>query len=660
MRFHYHAFALGWVIVCGACASSPPTTPAKSDVQAVAPTPVAKAPVAPVPLEEYFKILRIGTRGAGASFSFDEKLVAFSSDQGGRIDLWVAPVEGGSPRQITKIDGFLHSYAFSPASDVLVYEADQGGNELPHLFLTDSRGAAPKDLCAADPQTARTGFVEWAQDGRSFLYLSSRRDEKLLDLYEYGLKTGKSELVWQASGQMEFGLASRDHRRFVLLETLSDVNSNMYLVERGKKGAPMLLTPHTGDVLYVPTDSSRDAKTLYYTSDEGGEFSALYALDLSSRKAKVVLSDKWDVVRGEFSRGWRYFWTETNIDGTPSVAVTDTATGKPVALPSVGEHVTLVPIVTSKSDTYLAVSAASDAAPASLAIIDMKKGTITRPVEPLPESLRGRAMVAAKSVRIPSFDGREVPAFLYAPQGTGKLPAVIDVHGGPTAQSKREFSAMRQYLVSKGYVVLVPNVRGSTGYGKSYTKLDNLDLGGGPLKDVVACKSWLVSNADVGSERVAILGASYGGYMSLAAATFAPTEFAAHVDYYGVSDLKTLIESFPAYWAAQATYLYQKFGNPNDPKDAQYQHDRSPINSVDKIVRPLLVVQGENDARVKKDQSDRIVAKLKERGIPVHYLILHGEGHGFSQTENRLAAYEATDRFLDRYLFGDSSIEVIP
>jgi dipeptidyl aminopeptidase/acylaminoacyl peptidase len=154
------------------------------------------------------------------------------------------------------------------------------------------------------------------------------------------------------------------------------------------------------------------------------------------------------------------------------------------------------------------------------------------------------------------------------------------------------------------------------------------------------------------------MGGSYGGYMALAAATFTPLEFAASVDYFGVSDLKTLVESFPPYWASFATFIYKKFGNPKDAADAKYQHDRSPLYFVDRIQRPLLVVQGDRDARVKKDQSDRIVAALQQRNVPVHYLVFQGEGHGFSKTENQLSGWKATDRFLDRYIFSDTSVQV--
>jgi dipeptidyl aminopeptidase/acylaminoacyl peptidase len=361
-----------------------------------------------------------------------------------------------------------------------------------------------------------------------------------------------------------------------------------------------------------------------------------------------------------YSETYRYLVTNTNVDGLPKIAITDSKTKKPVELPGATENAALIPVAFSKSDRYVAAISLTDNAPRALVVIDLDQRGSFQPVEPLPASLREKPMASGKSVRVPSFDGKEVQAYLYAPEGAGPFPAVIDVHGGPTAQSRRDFNAMRQYLVSKGYAVLVPNVRGSTGYGKTWTKLDNLDLGGGPLKDIIACKQWMVKEAKVDAKKVAIMGGSYGGYMTLAAATFTPDEFAAHVDYFGVSDLKSLVESFPPYWAAFATFIYQKFGDPKNPEHAAYQHDRSPLNFADKIQKPLLVVQGSNDARVKKDQSDRLVEKLKARGVPVHYLVIEGEGHGFSKNENRLSAYALTDRFLDRYLFNDPSIEVMP
>jgi dipeptidyl aminopeptidase/acylaminoacyl peptidase len=410
--------------------------------------------------------------------------------------------------------------------------------------------------------------------------------------------------------------------------------------------------------MYDAKAFSRDDKTLYFTSDQGGEFTSLMAMDLKKKSERPVLAPSWDVEDAGFSPHWKYFWSVTNADGSHDLKLEESATHKDVAL-SLPAKTGWVPAAFSKSDRFVGLSLHGDTAPTTLYVVDLKDGKASKLAETLPDSLRNREMVEGKSVRIPSFDGKPVPAYLYRPAGTGPFPAVIDVHGGPTSQSQREFSAIRQYLVSKGYVVLVPNVRGSTGYGKSYTKLDNLDLGGGPLQDVVACKKWLVKEAGADEAKVVVLGGSYGGYMALAAAAFTPGEFAASVDYFGVSDLKSLVESFPAYWQTSATFIYRKFGDPKNPADAKYQHDRSPLYSLDEVKSPLLIVQGERDARVKKDQSDRVVEALTKQKVPVHYLVLANEGHGFSKNENRLAAYRATDRFLDRYIWGDTSVEVM-
>jgi dipeptidyl aminopeptidase/acylaminoacyl peptidase len=654
-----------WLVVllvgCGTAPApapqSPPPASAPASAPAVAPAPrtAVRAPRAPVPLEEYFRTRRIG----GASFSFDEKLVAYTSDEGGRPDVWVQPVGGGPARQVTRVKGFVHSFAFSPRSDQILYEADEAGDELPRLYLTNSKGAKPVELTRDLPKGARTQFVRWNDDGQSFLYLSSKRDPRYLDLYEFSMATTKSELLWQSSGRLGFAMASRNHQRFVIVDTLSDADSNLYLVDRKAKGKPpVLLTPHKGEVQYWPTGFSKDAATLYYASDLGQEFAALYVMDLKKRTSKLVLKESWDIEEGDFSRAWRYFYTVTNVDGAPRLVLTEAKGKKPVKLPALGPNAALYPQAFSKTDRYLAAHLSTDTSPRTVVIVDLKAGTARTVADPFPPSLRGQAMVTGAVVRIPTFDKRTVPAFVYRPAGTGPFPAVIDVHGGPTAQSRREFNLMRQYLVSKGYVVLVPNVRGSTGYGKTYTRLDNLDLGGGPLKDIVACKRWLVGSARVDHRRVVVMGGSYGGYMALCAATFTPTEFAALVDFFGVSDLKSLVESFPAYWASWATYIYRKFGDPKDPAHAKYQRERSPLYFVDQVVRPLLVVQGDKDARVKLDQSDRMVARMRARKAPVHYLVLKDEGHGFSRNESRLAAYRVTDRFLDRYIFGDTDVKL--
>jgi dipeptidyl aminopeptidase/acylaminoacyl peptidase len=611
------------------------------------------------PLADFFQTRRYGTAiSLGMTFSHDEKLAAFQSDAGGRLDIWVKPLDGGAGRQVTHVEGFVGNFAFSPTDDVLAYEADVGGDELPHLFLTDSRGSAPRDVTADYPKGRRTAFVEWAPDGRTFLYQSNLRDESLLDLYEYDLAAGRSQLVWQASGAIAFAIADREHRRFALLETLSDKNTNLYVVERGG-GAPVLLTPHEGDVVYAAQDFTNDG-ALLFTSDQGSEFSGLYSMDIATKAVAPVLQPKWDVDTAGESLAHRYRVVAVNADGTEQLALRNLATGSDVKVQPAPLGGGWLPAAFSPGERWLGVWLRTDAAPQTPYAIDLQTGEARKLDEPLPASLRNYPMAVGQSVRIPSFDGKPVPAFFYKPQGKGPFPAVIDVHGGPTSQSRRAFSPFRQYLLSRGIAVLVPNVRGSTGYGKTWTALDDRDLGGGPLKDVVACKWWMVGSAGVADDKVVVMGGSYGGYMALAAEAFASDEFAANVDFFGVSDLKTLVESFPPYWASAATYIYEKFGDPKEPKDAQYQHDRSPIWFTDRMKAPLLVVQGDKDVRVRKEQSDRIVEALRKRNVPVYYLVLENEGHGFTRNDDILRAYDAADRFLRKHVLGDAAVQVLP
>ncbi len=437
----------------------------------------AQAPRAPVPLDEYFKARRYGALSLDMSFSHDDRLAAFQSDAGGRLDLWVKPLDGGPARQVTRVEGFIGKFAFSPADDVLAYEADVGGDELPHLFLTDSNGSAPRDVTADYPKGRRTRFVQWAPDGKTFLYLSNLRDEKLLDFYEYDLASGRSHLLWIATGSLAFGAADRAHLRFVLRETLSDKDSNLWLFERGEE-QPILLTRHRGDVLYQPLDFTQDGNLLF-TSDQEGEYTGLYSMDLATKRASPLAQQPWDVDSAAESLRHRYRYVAINADGTTRLSVQDLQSGNAVALPEAPLAGGWFPSDFSPGERYLGVFLRTDATPSTPYALDLQTGEARKLDEPLTPSLRGRSMVVGESVRVPSFDSKPVPAFAYRPP-RDPVAAIILVHGGPTSQSRRTFGAFTQYLVSKGYAVLVPNVRGSTGYGKSWTRLDSHDLGGGP------------------------------------------------------------------------------------------------------------------------------------------------------------------------------------
>src|SRR5229473_552962 len=390
----------------------------------------AQAPRAPVPLDEYFKARRYGALSLDMSFSHDDRLAAFQSDAGGRLDLWVKPLDGGPARQVTHVEGSIGNFAFSPAADVLAYEADVGGDELPHLFLTDSNGSAPRDITADYPKGRRTQFVRWAPDGKTFLYLSNLRDEKLLDLYEYDLASGRAQLLWIATGSLGFGAAERAHRRFALRETISDKDSNLWLFERGEK-QPVLLTRHQGEILYQPLDFTRDGKLLF-TSDQEGEYTGLYSMDLATRRAAPLAQQPWDVDSAAESLRHRYRYVAVNADGTSRLSVQDLQSGKAVALPEPPFAGGWFPSGFSPGERYLGVFLHTDGTPSTPYALDLTTGEARKLEEPLPPSLQGRKVAVAQSVRIPSFDGKDVPAFVYRPQ-QDPFAAIILVHGGPTS-----------------------------------------------------------------------------------------------------------------------------------------------------------------------------------------------------------------------------------
>ena len=324
-----------WLLLAGLSACEAHAPPAPSSTAASpgatdAGVVVRRAPTAPVPLEQYFDTRRFGA----PKFSAGDRWVAYSSDEGGRPDVWVQPVGGGPARQITHVRGFLVSYDFSPSRDQLVYAADVSGDEFTHLWMTDSSGSTHRDLTADLASGRRADFFEWALDGNTFLFLSTARDPRFQDLYEYDVRNDKSRLLWQASGALSVVLASRDHRRFILLETRSDVDSDLYLLDLRRGAKPRRLTPHQGAVRFFPMDFSRDGRVLWLTSDAGGDFQTLQTLALDTGKTKPAIAESWDIDAAGFSPRYRWFYSEVNEDGLPRLTISSRASHQQVSLPA--------------------------------------------------------------------------------------------------------------------------------------------------------------------------------------------------------------------------------------------------------------------------------------------------------------------------------------
>ena len=346
----------------------------------------------------------------------------------------------------------------------------------------------------------------------------------------------------------------------------------------------------------------------------------------------------------------RYRITRINEDAKTVVKIHDTKTNQPVALPKLPNgNVNFV--LFSPSEKLMAMYVDADRAPSNLYVHDFASGKTTRLTDTLGKDIDAEDLVDAEIVRFKSFDGMIIPGVLYKPhqaKSDAKAPAIVMVHGGPGGQARRGYKYSAQYLANHGYVVLDINNRGSSGYGKTFFTADDQKHGREPLWDCVEAKKYLASLPYVDGSRVAIMGGSYGGYMVAAALAFQPDVFDVGVDIFGVTNWVRTLQSIPSWWEAQRNALYAEIGNPET--QLEFLREISPVFHGDKIRKPLIVIQGKNDPRVIKPESDDLVAAVRKNNVPVEYVVFDDEGHGFTKKKNQITAYAAILDFLNKHM----------
>ena len=594
-------------------------------------------------IEQFMNTVRV----TGAAFSPDERSILFSSNKTGIFNVYAVPAAGGAARQLTESQK-ESTYAVTYLPDGrFLYSYDRGGNENNHLYVREADGTE-RDLTPGDKTKAN--FGGWAHDRKSFFVATNARDARFFDLYEVSLPDFKPTLVYQDDAGYSVAAMTND-KKFVALfkRGATTTDGDIYLYNTATKGMKHL-TPHTGDVNFSPQSFDAASKYLYYLTDEGSEFQYVKRYELATGKTEEVERQPWDVMYTYFSRNGRYRVTATNADARTVIKIVETATNKPVALPRLpGGDITGVSI--SPSEARMAFYLNGDRSPSNLYVYDFASKKATRLTDSLNPEIDSADLVDAEIVRYKSFDGVTVPAILYKPHGASRdsrVPAIVLVHGGPGGQARTGYKAQVQFLVNHGYAVLDVNNRGSSGYGKTFFTSDDQKHGREPLWDCVEAKKYLISTGWVAPDKVAIMGGSYGGYMVLAALAFKPEEFAAGVDIFGVSNWVRTLQSIPPYWEAIRKSLYKEIGDPATQLDML--RAASPLFHADKIRRPLIVLQGANDPRVIKPESDEIVEAVKKNGVPVEYVVFDNEGHGFTKKANEIRASRAILEFLDKHL----------
>lgn len=604
------------------------------------------------PIERYLNIR------AASSPTLDARgeRVAFLTNVTGTSQVWSVAAAGGWPEQLTFYTDRVDFVRWSPDGTGLLFGKARGGDENAQLYWMSPDGAQVRQL--TDAPKIRYNFGAWSADGKRISYASNKRNPNFFDIYTMDVGSGQESLVYQQDGS-NAPVAWSPDSRFIVVSRSSDtlsLDNDLYLVEVATKGVTHL-TPHTGATQYGDVHFTRDNRSLLLSTNAASEWQSLARMDLATHKIESATNASWDTDASELSADGRLLAYALNRDGFGELylrKLTDAGTGEgkdtSVELPGKG---VVGGLEFSHDGRKLAFTFAGARYNSDVWLYDLK----TRKLQQVTRSSRAAvpqsSFVEPQLIHYKTFDGREIPAWYYRPLSAGNvqlanagtLPVIVSVHGGPEGQERPAFNPTYQYFLSRGYAVLAPNVRGSTGYGKTYTHLDDVKLREDSVKDLAAAVDWLKTSGGADPRRIAVMGGSYGGYMTLAAITLYPDLWAAAIEMYGISNFETNLKNTSGYRRKQREREYGTLAG-----DLEFLRSVSPIYKVSRITAPLLVFQGKNDPRVPYTESEQIVKALRDRNAPVEYTLFDDEGHGFVKLTNRLVVYPKIVDFLERHM----------
>jgi len=592
-------------------------------------------------IEQFYE----NTRIAGGYFSPDEDKLLVSSDKSGIFNLFEIDISSSEMQQITnsEVDSYF-AIDYVPNSENMLYSADKGGNEISHIYLLEANGNTT-DLTPQENEKAQ--FAGWNSEKTGFYYLSNKRNPQFFDLYEMDMQSLESEMIYKNEENLTVEDISHNGQLLALSKSITTSESKLFLFDLQTKEMTELSEEAAQ---YSASSFDKNDENFYYITNAGREFKSLIEYNLESKQTETLFETNWDVMYSYLSENDKYRVIGINEDGKNSLIIKNTQTGEEVNLPDM-QNEDIVAVNISDSEELMRLTIGTAKAPNNLYVYNFSSGELEKLTSTLNPEIDAEDLVSAEVVRYESFDGLEIPAIYYKPHqatGNNKVPALVWVHGGPGGQSRVGYSALIQYLVNQGYAILAVNNRGSSGYGKTFFKMDDKKHGDEDLKDCIWGKKWLQEQEYIDSEKIGIIGGSYGGYMTMAAMTFTPDEFETGVNIFGVTNWLRTLKSIPPYWEAFREALYEEMGDP--VKDSVALYNKSPLFHADQVKNPVMVLQGANDPRVLQVESDEIVAALKENDVPVEYVVFEDEGHGFIKKENEIEGYKKIREFLDKYL----------
>jgi len=557
----------------------------------------------------------------------------------------------GSRQQMTFFPERVGGATYQPTQgNYFVFSKDIGGNEFNQNYRYDFKTG---DVTLLTDGKSKNSRGAWSNRGDRMIYTSTRRTGKDTDFYSIDPANPQSDrLLSTVEGGGWGGLSwSPDDRQLLIQEYVSVNESYLWLLDT-QSGQKTLITPKGGKekISYEGGVFSKDGKGLYVVSDRASEFSRLSYIDLATSQPTYLTSQiPWDVEDFDLSEDGKHLAFVTNEDGASVLHVLDTATRKEISLPKL--PVGLVYGITWHRNNqdlgFTLISARSTADVYSLNLVTNK---VDRWTESETGGLNTSQFSEPELLRWKSFDDKSISGFLYRPPAkfTGKRPVMIDIHGGPEGQFRPVFLGRANYYLNElGVAMIFPNVRGSTGYGKTFLTLDNGFLREDSVKDIGALLDWIATQPDLDHDRILVTGGSYGGYMSLAVATHYSDRIRASIDIVGISNFVTFLERTEGY---RRDLRRVEYGDERDPKMREFLLKISPVNNADRIRKPLFVIHGKNDPRVPLNEAEQIVATVRKNQVPVWYLMAKDEGHGFSKKKNVDFQFYATVTYVKETL----------
>ena len=558
---------------------------------------------------------------------------------------------GGARTQLTFFTERILGGSYQPVhGKYFVFSKDVGGGEWYQNYRYDM---ATGEITLLTDGKSRNSLGSWSDDGLRMAYTSTRRNNKDTDIYTIDPadpKTDKMLLQVDGGGWSQDGW-SPNGKKLLVSEYISINESYLWLVDV-TNGEKTLLTSKGGkeQIAYDNGQFSRDGKGIYVTTDRESEFQRLTYIDLATKKHTYLTTHiDWDVSEFDLSRDGKRIAFLTNEDGIDVLHMLNTATGKEEEIPKL--PVGIISRLRWHNDgTLLGFNLNSVRSTNDVYSLEIATGKIERWTTSETGGINVEIFSEARLIKWKSFDGRMISGFLYRPPAkfTGRRPVIINIHGGPEGQATPGFLGRNNYYLNEmGIAIIFPNIRGSSGYGKTFLKLDNGFKREDSYKDLGALLDWTKTPPDLDGDRIMVTGGSYGGHSTLAVSTFYSAKIRCAVDVVGMSNLVTFLERTESY---RRDLRRVEYGDERDPKMRAYLEKIAPLNNIEKINKPLFVIQGKNDPRVPSTEAGQIVDALKKSQTPVWYLIANDEGHGFSKKKNQDFQLYSTVMFIKEYL----------